>query len=212
MGDTLCSDVPPLDERKLTTVLSFALEWSEDTSDASRTEMVEEQLNECLDGAAEAIRLHGGTVAWFTGRGFTSFFGVPRAEEHAPHKALAAALAIRNAVLMKDPSPDLAQFDIHLDSRIGVNTGIILVKRDEQAATEKYIPHRDAVNLAVRVREMAGSGGIAVTDSTFCLTRDRFAFEPLGEVWMDGLVTVHKLLRAEKAGPRSKCEEPWGSG
>jgi DNA-binding NarL/FixJ family response regulator/class 3 adenylate cyclase len=189
-------DGVPNAECRLATVLSLALEWSDNTSDASEADEADALLYDCLDAATNEIRVHGGIIAWFTAKGFTSLFGVLSGQEHAPGRALAAATALRKRIdhfsrRMKRP-------EMHLGCRIGINTGAILMKRDSRGSIERCLPQRDTVDLAVRVRDMVNLGEIAATDSTCGLTHDECAFERIGEVWMNGPVGVHLVLGASQ--------------
>jgi class 3 adenylate cyclase len=184
----------PNAERRLVTVLSLALERSDDTFDASKADREDALLYDCLDAATEEIRVHDGTIAWFTAKGFTSLFGVLAGQEHAPSRALAAAIALRKRV--DRFSRRMNRSRLHLGCRIGINTGAILIKRDSRGLIERCLPQRDTVDLAARVRDMVNFGEIGVTDSTYGLTHDECAFEHIGEVWMNGPVGVHVVLGA----------------
>ena len=186
----------PNAERRLVTVLSLALERSDNTCDASEADREDALLYDCLDAATEEIRVHDGTIAWFTAKGFTSLFGVLAGQEHAPSRALAAAIGLRRRIDRFSRHIDRPR--IHLGYRIGINTGAILITRDGRGSIERCLPQRDTVDLAARVRDMVNIGEIGATDSTCGLTHDEYAFEHIGEIWMNGPVGVHLVLGASQ--------------
>ena len=186
---------PVLPELKIVTALSTELTWYNCATKPVDATKIEETINECRDLVAEEIQRYGGTVVWFTSSGLMSFFGVPASLEHAPQKALHAALAVQEHV--KGFNEQLSGRDIRVNARIGINTGAVLVENDTGGPSAIFKPIGDTTELATKAREAAEPGAIVVTRSTYNLTEHEFAFEPLGEIQVDEekqRVTIHCLL------------------
>jgi DNA-binding NarL/FixJ family response regulator/class 3 adenylate cyclase/tetratricopeptide (TPR) repeat protein len=186
---------PVLPERKIVTALSAELTWYNRATKSVDANKIEETLNECRDLVAEEIQRYGGTAVWFASRGLMSFFGVPVSLEHAPQKALHAALAVQEHV--KGFSEQLTGRDIQVNARIGINTGAVLVENDTSGSSAMFKPIGNTTELATKAREAAEPGAIAVTQGTYNLTEHEFAFEPLGKVEADERrehVTIYRLL------------------
>lgn len=186
---------PVLPERKIVTALSAELTWADCAKKPLDADQIAETINECRDLVAKEIERYGGTVVWFTSSGLMSLFGVPVSLEHAPQKALHAALAVQEH--MKGFSEQLTSRDILVNARIGINTGAVLVENDAGGSSAMFKPIGNTTELATKAREAAEPGAIVVTQSTYNLTEHEFAFEPLGEVQVDEQkqrVNIHRLV------------------
>ena len=186
---------PVLPERKIVTALSAELTWYNCATKPFDANKIEETINECRDLVTEEIQRYGGTAVWFTSSGLMSFFGVPVSLEHAPQKALHAALAIQEHV--KGFNEQLTSRDIRVNARIGINTGAVLVESDTSGSSAMFKPIGDTTELATKAWEAAEPGAIVVTQSTYNLTEHEFDFEPLGEVQVDEQkqrVNIHRLV------------------
>jgi DNA-binding NarL/FixJ family response regulator/class 3 adenylate cyclase/tetratricopeptide (TPR) repeat protein len=186
---------PVLPERKIVTALSAELTWYNCATKPVDANKIEETINECRDLVAEEMQRYGGTVVWFTSSGLMSFFGVPVSLEHAPQRALHAALAVQEHV--KGFNEQLIGRDIRVNARIGINTGAVLVEKDTGDSSAMFKPIGNTTELATKARESAEPGAIVVTRNTYNLTEHEFAFEPLGEIQVDEekqRVTIHRLV------------------
>lgn len=175
-------------ERKPATALSVELEWSGQDGKAVEPPKVEDLIQDCLDLAGEEVGAHGGTVAWFTGSGLVALFGAPVADEHAPQKAIHAALAIRKR------AKGFGQTGNCLDVRIGINSGSVLTRRTADGPPLQQAAGGSTVDLAAKARNAAELGAVVVTKSAYDLTRHEFAFEPAGELWMREPVGIYRLV------------------
>lgn len=189
------SSHPILPERKLATALSVQLNWSEYAKKPTDADTIEQTVNECRDLVAEEIKRYGGTTAWFTSRGLVSLFGVPTSLEHAPQKALHAALAIVEHI--KGLSEQHGGGEIRMNVRIGINTGMVLVECDTDGLPTIFKPTGNAIELAIKARDAAKPDAIAVTQSTFNLARHDFVFKSLGKIRSgenEESVNIHRLI------------------
>ena len=173
-------------EFKLVTALCLGLNYLGDSAELMKTDKIQELLSESFDLIVEQIHHYGGIVTWFNENGFIALFGIPVAQEHAPQKALSAALAILDC--LKHHSDQLREKGINIDTRIGINTGFVLMGgRSSDNLAKRYIPVGDTTSLAIKAQDMAPSGTIVVTEDTYRLTMRQFAFLPLSELAMKNI-------------------------
>jgi class 3 adenylate cyclase len=103
----------------------------------------------------------GGTVAKFIGDAVFALFGVPRAHEDDPERAVRAALAAIDTVA------DLG-LDLHL--HIGVTTGEALVTFASHERDREGAAWGDILNTASRLESAAPPDGILVDEPTYRTT------------------------------------------
>jgi class 3 adenylate cyclase/energy-coupling factor transporter ATP-binding protein EcfA2 len=144
--------------------------------------------------AGEIGRL--GFVAKLMGDGVLAYFGWPRAHEDDARRAVAAALAIVDAVA-RLPSPAGDQ----LACRIGIATGLVVVgDLVGEGAAQEHAVVGATPNLAARLQEAAGPGEVMIADSTRRLLGADFALEDIGERRLKGheqAVPLFRVLRRE---------------
>jgi tetratricopeptide (TPR) repeat protein len=112
------------------------------------------------------LESHGGTVEKFVGDAVMAIFGIPAAHEDDALRAVRAASEMRTAIA-----------EHGLEARIGLNTGEVVVGGEGETLVTG-----DAVNVAARLEQAAGSGEILVGAETRLLVRDAVrvdAVEPL---------------------------------
>ena len=149
--------------------------------------------------AREVIGARGGTVEKFIGDAVMAVFGVPQAHDDDPDRALAAALALRDAVA-RDPATAA------LALRIGVNTGEVVAARD---ARVEMLVSGDTVNVAARIQQAASPGEILVGERTIAATRGRATFGEQRALDVKGKSAPIRaaVLLAHEASP-ARAEEP----
>lgn len=171
------------DEFKSVTVLCLKLDYRYDAAGQMKTEKIQEFLGESFDLMVEQINRCDGVVTWFNESGFIALFGIPVAREHAPQKALSAALSIVD--FMRHHSYDLRERGINIDTRIGINTGAVLIGAEKiDSIARRYIPVGNTTSFAIKAQDMAPAGAIVVTEDTYSLTKHQFTFLPLSELEM----------------------------
>jgi class 3 adenylate cyclase len=179
---------PPVEERKLATVLFADLVGSTALGDAKDPERTRATLEQFYDAMAAEVQGAGGTVEKFAGDAVMAAFGAPAALEDHAERALHAALAMqrRLRVLFKD----------ELALRVGVNTGEVVVGR---ARAGSSFVSGDAVNCAARLEQAAAPGEVLVGERTAAAVRGAFELGEQRRVEAKGkeggLVAV-PLLRA----------------
>ena len=145
------------EERRVVTVLFSDVAGSTAMGESNDPEDVRALLARYYAIAREVISVHGGTVEKFIGDSVMAVFGIPQAHGDDAERALAAALALREAVANDAPTREL-------QLRIGVNTGEVVAARQSDAAD--FLVTGDAVNVAARLQQAAEPGSILVGDRT----------------------------------------------
>ncbi len=155
---------PPREERKVVSVLVADLLGFTARAERLDPEEVRALQDRYWAPVRAEIERHGGTAEEFAGGVAMAVFGVPRAHEDDPERAVRAALMIR----------DWAKGEL-LDVRIAVTTGEALVRLGGPSAGEGTAAG-DVVNTAVRLAAGAPVNGILVGDRTFGATSHAIAY------------------------------------
>ena len=149
-------------ERRLATVL-FAdvvgfTTFAEDQDPESVARVVDSELRRMTD----IVVRHGGTIDKYMGDALMALFGVPVAHDDDAARAVAAAVAMRDA-------------GGELRFSIGINSGDVIATRVGQADDVTVIG--DAVNIAARLEKAAAPGEILVGPLTAELVSAKFVLE-----------------------------------
>ena len=137
-----------------------------------------------------------GYVAKLMGDGVLAYFGWPRANENDAERAVAAALAITEAVArLESPTGE------KLACRIGIATGMVVVgELVGQGVAQEHTVVGPTPNLAARLQEAAGLGEIMIADMTRRLLGSGFIVESMGDRLLKGHkepVPLFRVLRQE---------------
>ena len=130
------------------------------------------------------LEYHGGTVEKFVGDAVMAVFGLPHVHEDDALRAVRAAAEMRDAVEA-----------LHLQVRIGVNTGDVVAGDGETLVTG------DAVNVAARLEQVAAPGEILLGEQTHILVRDAVRVEPLEPLSLKGKAESVPALRLAEVLP-----------
>jgi class 3 adenylate cyclase len=142
-----------------------------------------------------------GYVAKLMGDGVLAYFGWPRAHEDDAERAVAAALAITDAVArLASPIGE------KLACRVGIATGLVVVGDLIGAgAAQEHAVVGPTPNLAARLQEAAGPGEVMIAETTRRLLGSGFVVEAIGERRLKGHpqpVPLFRVLRREPRGSR----------
>ncbi len=165
------------EERRIVSVLFADVAGSTALGEELDPEDLRALLGRFFAIAREAVESHGGTVEKFIGDAVMAVFGLPSAHGDDAERALLAALEIRDRV---QSDPRLRE---PLPIRLGVNTGEVIAARDPReiaagSAGSASLVTGDAVNVAARLQQVAGSWEILVGQRTARAAAERFAFGP----------------------------------
>lgn len=139
----------PADVRKTVTIVFCDMVGSTALGERSDPEVLRELMRRYHATLRTILERHGASVEKFVGDAAMAVFGIPRVHEDDPLRAVRAAVEMREAVR-----------PLGLEVRVGVNTGEVLAGGGETLVTG------DAVNLAARLEQAAGTGEILIGAST----------------------------------------------
>ena len=166
-GSPLDDELPavaarPVAERRRATVLFADLSGFTSLSETLDPEDVTVLLDRCMQPLGEAIERYGGVISNVAGDGLLAVFGVPRAHEDDPERAVRAALEMQRCV--REQVADCSGLEL----RVGVNTGEMMFAPAGPQSRREPTVHGDAVNTASRLESMTKGSAFAafVAEST----------------------------------------------
>ena len=172
----------PRGARKTVTVVFCDVADSTSLAERLDPESVRDVMSSFFRRMRAALERHGGTVEKFIGDAVMAVFGVPLLHEDDAFRAVRAAQAMREQ--LDELNVDLqARFGIHVRTRIGVNTGEVVVG---DAAAGQALVVGDAVNVAARLEQAAATGEILLGPATYALVRDHVVAEPAAPLELKG--------------------------
>lgn len=198
---TAASTTPPLPppsataaERRQITVLFCDLVGSSRLTASLDPEESRNIIRKYRGVVAEEVERLGGHIAQYLGDGVLAYFGWPQALENAAHRAVAAGLAIIEAVEQQ------ASLQRHkLQVRLGIATGLVVVgASDTPDGTEDMTAVGDVVNIAARLQEFAPASGIAIAASTASLVAAQFELVTQGAKRLKGIAETVEVFQVER--------------
>src|SRR5215472_2206636 len=166
------------EERKLVTILFSDVTGSTSLGESLDPEDLRALMGRYYEHAREVIGSFGGTLEKFIGDAVMAVFGLPVAHDDDAERALAAALALREAIA-EDP---LLGESFQL--RMGVNTGEVMATTD--TSRSDFLVTGDPVNAAARLQQNANPGEIIVSERTAQAARMAFVFDEPREIQVKG--------------------------
>ncbi|MFC8761622.1 adenylate/guanylate cyclase domain-containing protein [Streptomyces sp. NPDC057193] len=189
--------------RKVVTVLFCDLVGSTALSGALDAETLRSVTLRWFDLMRQRIEEQGGTVEKFIGDAVMAVFGVPAVREDDARRALAAALAMREALAGLNARLEEA-VGVRLEMRIGVNTGQVVTG---SATLRQAMVSGEAVNVAARLEQNAAAGEILIGPDTLAAAGPGVRTVETGPLLLKGKsdrVPAHLLLGVdEEEGPEA---------
>jgi class 3 adenylate cyclase/tetratricopeptide (TPR) repeat protein len=183
-------------ERKLATVLFVDLVGSTDLVADADPEVVRRRVGRFFDQVSHCVTTHGGTVEKFAGDAVMAAFGIPLQHEDDAERAVRAALTTLDRVR-----------ELGLDVRIGIESGEVVA--DE---TDSTFATGEAVNLAARLEQYAGTNEIVLGPTAARLVRDLVELEPLEPLelrgWREPIAASRVLGAREQGRPMRSLSSP----
>jgi adenylate cyclase len=138
------------------------------------------------------ITEHHGRLVKTTGDGMLVEFG-------SVVDAVRCAAEVQQAMPERNTSVGA---DKHIELRIGINLGDVIVEGDDL--------YGDGVNIAARIEALADAGGVFVSNTVHDHVRDRlpFAFEDLGEQQVKNIARPVRVYRVRDADAANKAPAP----
>lgn len=186
-------------ERKQVTVLFSDLSGYTTMTEKLDPEEVKEIMSRIFGEIAKVVTQYEGFIEKFIGDAVVAFFGVPKAHEDDPVRAIRAAREIHEIVDGMN-----RQLESKIGKRLlmhsGIDTGVVVTG---EISVEKgtHGTSGDAINLASRLSDVANPGEILVGPVTYRLAEGYFVFERLEPTQLKGKaepVQIYKLLSSKE--------------
>jgi class 3 adenylate cyclase/tetratricopeptide (TPR) repeat protein len=189
-------------ERKQVTVLFADLSGYTAMTEALDAEDVKEIMGRIFARISRVIARYEGTIEKFVGDSVMAVFGVPRAHEDDPARAIRAAREIHDLVAALSPQVE-KRIGRALAMHSGINTGLVVTGATQRTGTQGLVG--DTINLAARLQGVAGPDEILVGEETCRLAAAHFSFQAIEPMAVKGKaapVSAYKVLSAvpEPAG------------
>ena len=173
-------------ERKQVTVLFADVKGSMELAAQLDPEEWHQILERFFAILTEGVHRFEGTVNQYTGDGIMALFGAPIAHEDHSQRACYAALTMRDA--LRDFAREIKrQHGLDFATRIGINSGDVVVGRIGDDLRMDYTAQGHTVGLAQRMESLATGGGIYVSANTATLAQGYLALDDLGEFTLKGV-------------------------
>jgi ABC-type transport system substrate-binding protein/class 3 adenylate cyclase/tetratricopeptide (TPR) repeat protein len=192
-------------ERRIVSVLVADVVGSTAIGETLGPERSKFLIDEVMRIMTEQVRRFDGTVAQLVGDELLALFGVPVSHEDDAERALRAALAIQRALAQYAQEVEAA-YGVQLAVRIGVNTGpvVVGVQGDGEDGYDPFNALGDTVNVASRLQEIAGQGGVVIGPTTKRQVETNFELEEMGAQDLKGLgspLDTFRVMRALESEP-----------
>jgi len=186
-------------ERKYVSVLFSDISGYTAMSEKLDPEEVKEITTNIFSQISEVIDKYEGFVEKFVGDAVMALFGVPKAHEDDPIRAIRAAREIHD--LAKALSPEVEKrIGQPISMHTGINTGLVVTgKVDMEKGTHGV--SGDTINLASRLSSMAHEDEILVGPDTYRQAEGHFSFDSLKPTVVKGKaepIQVHRVLSAKE--------------
>jgi predicted ATPase/class 3 adenylate cyclase len=152
---------PPPEERRIVSVLFVDLVGYSAAAAGADPEDVRRAQSAYFSTVRSVVERFGGTLEKYVGDAVMAVFGAPTAHGDDPYRAVAAGLAVRDAV----PAVQLPGGRA-MRVRVGVATGEALVDLGGDAGRGEALVTGDVVNLACRFEQAAAPGTVLVSAAT----------------------------------------------
>ena len=172
-------------ERRIVTMLFCDVKGSTAAAELLDPEEWTEIINGAFEYMIKPVYKYEGTVARLMGDGILAFFGAPIAHEDDPNRAVLTGLEIVTG-LSPYRKKILEKWDVDLNVRVGINTGLVVVGAVGSDLRMEYTAMGNAINLAARMEQTAAPGTVQITHDTYKLVAPSFEFKKLESVTIKG--------------------------
>jgi len=213
----------PVGERRHVTVLFTDLTGYTAMCERLDPEDVKEVMSRIFGEIAQVVAKYEGFIEKFVGDAAMALFGVPRAHEDDPVRAINVAMEIHE--LIEALSPQVRAMGCRpLSMHTGIDTGLVVTGGVDAGKGATGVTG-DTVNLASRLSGMGKSGEILVGPYTYRMAERYFDFEALEPTTVEGKTEpvriyrvlsrkdqpskIHRLtgLRAELIGRKAEMDQ-----
>jgi adenylate cyclase len=163
-------------------------------SDGRPAQEIVNTLNEYFEVMVDILFKYTGTLDKFVGDEIIGLFGAPIAIEDAPFKAVSCAVAMLQA-LEEFNHTRAAENQAPIRIGIGINTGNVITGSIGSTRALQYTAIGDAMNVASRLVNVAASGEIIVSETTYKAVVGRVEATVLPPVKVKGKAEELKVFR-----------------
>ena len=199
----LAKEIPPISspmdgERKYVTALFSDMSGYTAMSEKLDPEEVKDITGRIFGEVSKIVNKYDGFIEKFIGDAVMALFGVPRAHEDDPVRAIRAATEIHH--LVRTISPEFEEkIGKPLSMHTGINTGLVVTG---EVNTEKgtHGVAGDTINVAARLSSLAEAHTVIVGLDTYRQAEGFFAFETLEPTRVKGKaepIQIYRLLSAK---------------
>jgi len=163
-------------------------------SDGRPAQEIVNTLNEYFEVMVDILFKYSGTLDKFVGDEIIGLFGAPIAIDDAPFKAVACAIAMLQG-LEEFNRTRAAENQTPIRIGIGINTGNVITGSIGSTRALQYTAIGDAMNVASRLVNVAGSGEIIISEHTYRHVAGRVEAAALPPVKVKGKAEELKVYR-----------------
>jgi class 3 adenylate cyclase/tetratricopeptide (TPR) repeat protein len=184
-------------ERKYVTALFSDISGYTAMSERLDPEEVKEITSRIFGEISRVVWKYDGFIEKFIGDAVMALFGVPKAHEDDPVRAIRVAREIHD--LVHAMSPELEEkIGKPLTMHTGINTGLVVTGEvDMEKGTHGVAG--DTINVAARLSSLAGEDEIVVGPDTYHQAEGYFTFEGLEPTTVKGKAEPIKIYKALSA-------------
>jgi class 3 adenylate cyclase/tetratricopeptide (TPR) repeat protein len=186
-------------ERKQVSVLFADVKGSMEISGQLDPEEWHAILDRFFQILNEGVHHFEGTVNQYTGDGIMALFGAPIAHEDHAQRACYAALHLCDA-LRAYAQQLRRERGLVLETRIGVNSGEVVVGKIGDDLRMDYTAQGHTVGLAERMQQLAEAGKPYLAEASEALVRGYFQLEALGSFEVKGVAAPVQVFGLEGVG------------
>ena len=186
-------------ERKHATVLFSDLSGYTAMTERLDPEDVKAMMSRIFGEIEQVVTKYEGLVERFFGDEAMVLFGVPKAHEEDPVRAVRAAIEIQDTVERISPEYEV-RVGQPLAMHMGISTGLVITG-DEYIGKGRHGLTGDTVNLAARLTKLAQPGEILVGPDTYSQAEGYFTFESIKPTEVKGKeepVRIYRVLSPKK--------------
>jgi class 3 adenylate cyclase/tetratricopeptide (TPR) repeat protein len=193
--------IPAIDgERKHVTVLFSDLSGYTSMSERLDPEDVKGITSRMFGEVAQVIHKYEGFVEKYAGDAVMAIFGVPKAHEDDPIRAIRAAREIHR--LVKSMSHEIeGKIEQPVSMHTGINTGLV-VTGEVNVGKGTHGVAGDTLNVAARLSSAAGADEILVGQEAYRQAVGHFDFETKGSIQVKG--KTEPVLAYRVVAPKEK--------
>ena len=171
-------------ERKHATIIFSDLSGYTAMTENMDPEDVKNLMGDIFEKAGKIVEKYEGTVERFFGDEIMILFGVPKAHEDDPVRAVHTAIEIHK--LVENLSKEFEKkYQTQLTMHTGINSGLVITG-DKYIGKGRHGLTGDTINLAKRLTNLAKPGEIIIGSDTYKTAQAFFSFEPREPVAVKG--------------------------